>query len=182
MILSRHQAPGAFPFVLILDHLKPGFNVGKILRVANALGAREVHFVGVGPFDPSPAKGTLRQTKSRSFEHIKDSFELLRADGYEIFSMEPGAEATLGQFELPEKSAFVLGHEEFGVSFTREEFPFVRPMAVRQFGRVQSLNVSIAAGLVAYEYVRARPVPEGAKVAAVRVIPATESQEGLPLD
>jgi len=47
-----------------------------------------------------------------------------------------------------------LGHEEFGFSFTSEEFPEIKKLKIQQFGQVQSLNVSIAASLASYEYVR----------------------------
>ncbi|MDH4007534.1 MAG: hypothetical protein OEU35_05690, partial [Desulfuromonadales bacterium] len=53
-ILAR---PGAHQFVLVLDQLKAGFNVGKIFRSAEAFGAGAVHLVNIGPFDPAPAKG-----------------------------------------------------------------------------------------------------------------------------
>lgn len=156
MILSRHLGPGPFPFVLVLDHLKPGFNVGKIYRLASALGVREIHLVNVGPFDTSPARGTVKQTRTRKFERIFDSIELLKSEGYTIFALSPDGSSTLGGFELPEKSAFILGHEEYGVSFEPEDYPEVKQLRIRQYGKVQSLNVSIAAGLVAWEYVRNR--------------------------
>ena len=44
--------PGAHQFVLVLDQLKPGFNVGKIFRSAEAFGAGAVHLVDIGPFRP----------------------------------------------------------------------------------------------------------------------------------
>ncbi len=53
--------PGAHDFVVVLDHLKAGYNVPKIFRSAEAFGAREVQLIGIGPFDPSPAKGAFRQ-------------------------------------------------------------------------------------------------------------------------
>ena len=53
--------------VLVLDHLKAGFNVGKIIRSANVFGIREVHLVGIPPFDPGPTKGALRHTRTRRF-------------------------------------------------------------------------------------------------------------------
>jgi len=156
LILSRHQSPGPFPFVLVLDHLKAGYNVGKIIRAGNAFGCRELHLVGIPMFDPTPSKGSLKATKTRVFENIESSLELLTADGYEIFALAPDGRETLGQCSFPEKTAFVVGHEEFGLSFQLEKFPQVRTMKIMQFGSVQSLNVSIAAALASYEYLRQR--------------------------
>jgi tRNA G18 (ribose-2'-O)-methylase SpoU len=154
LILSRHQEPGRFPFVLVLDHLKQSFNVGKIIRSGNAFGCHEVHLVAVPTFDPTPAKGSVRHTRTRSFETFKESYEALKSEGYTIFALDPSAENELGLIQLPEKSAFVVGHEEYGFSFKDGEFPEVKKITIKQFGRVQSLNVSVAASIAAFEYTR----------------------------
>jgi tRNA G18 (ribose-2'-O)-methylase SpoU len=56
--------------------------------------------------------------------------------------------------DLPEKSAFVFGHEEFGISFEPDLFPEVKRLTIPQYGRCQSLNVSVAASIILYEYTR----------------------------
>jgi tRNA G18 (ribose-2'-O)-methylase SpoU len=152
--LSQYQPEGPFPFVLVLDQLKASFNVGKLFRTANALGCRELHLVNVETFDPNPAKGTLKQTRSRSFKTFQESHDALIEEGYTLYAMDPTAELTLGLFELPEKTAFVLGHEEYGLSFKLEDFPKVKPVRILQFGRVNSMNVAVAGALASYEYVR----------------------------
>jgi tRNA G18 (ribose-2'-O)-methylase SpoU len=156
IILSRLQPEGPFPIVLILDHMKPTFNIGKIVRTANALGVREIHLVGVPNFNPKPCKGTLRHTRTRTFESFAESARTLIGEGYKIFALDPAGEVTLGQCELPEKSAFIVGHEEFGLSFKASDFPEVRRIRIPQFGAVQSLNASIAAGATCFEYLRQR--------------------------
>jgi len=156
VIQSRFVAPGPFPYVLVLDHLKAGWNVGKILRSANALGCREVHLVNVGPFDPSPAKGALRHTRTRLFTSLPESLASLLSEGYSLYSLDPEGRGRLYETPLPAKSAFIFGHEEFGLSFTADERPEVTGLRIEQFGRVQSLNVSVAASIVAYEYLRQR--------------------------
>lgn len=156
IVLSRHHEPGPFPLVLILDHLKAGYNVGKILRSANAFGCREVHLVGIPMFDPNPAKGALKHTRTRSFATFAQSYDALRSEGYAIYGLAPHGELRLGQVNLPDKVAFVMGHEEYGLSFTPEEYPEIRWLKIQQFGIVQSLNVSIAASMACYEYIRQR--------------------------
>jgi tRNA G18 (ribose-2'-O)-methylase SpoU len=169
IILSRHQAPGAFPLVLILDGLKSGFNVPKIIRTANALGVREIHMIGIGMFDPSPAKGTLKQTRTRPFETFEQSRASLVAEGYTLFALDPRGEEALGLSPLPEKSALVLGHEEYGLSFDPSRYPDVKLLSIKQFGRVESMNVSIAAGMACFEYLRQRGFqrPEAGAVAGL---------------
>jgi tRNA G18 (ribose-2'-O)-methylase SpoU len=156
IIYSRHQPPGVFPVVLVLDHLKPTFNIGKIIRTANAFGVREIHLVGIPVFNPGPSKGTLRQTLTRSFETFIESHAWLRAEGYSIYALHPRGDGQLGQESLAERSAFVFGHEEHGLSFDPLHYPDIRTLRIAQFGQVESLNVSIAAGLASFEYLRQR--------------------------
>ncbi len=148
--------PGAHPFVIVLDGLKAGYNVGKIFRSAQAFGARAVHLVGIGPFDPAPAKGALRKVPAFFHDEIGTCFARLLDEGYTIFLLDPAGEELLPQANLPERSAFVFGHEEFGLRFDRAAFPGLRSLAIPRFGEVQSLNVSVAAAIVMYEYVRGK--------------------------
>jgi tRNA G18 (ribose-2'-O)-methylase SpoU len=146
--------PGAHEFVLVLDQLKAGFNVGKIFRSAEAFGAAAVHLVNIEPFDPSPAKGSFRKVPAVFHETFADCQADLYTQGYAFFMLEPEGATSLCTMELPRKSAFVLGHEEFGFSFEEKDYPDLRKLNIPQFGSVQSLNVSIAASVVMYEYVR----------------------------
>lgn len=148
--------PGVHQFCLVLDHLKPFFNPPKIFRSAEAFGAAAVHLVGIGTFDPSPAKGSFRKVPARFHDDFATCYEQLVEEGYTLFRLDPQAQAqdSLCRCELPEKTAFILGHEEFGFSFDPADYPAIRSLNIPQFGSVQSLNVSIAASIVMYEYVR----------------------------
>lgn len=146
--------PGVFPVILVLDHLKAGFNVAKIFRSAQAFGAHEVHLVGIGPFDPSPAKGAFKHVPARFHDEFADCHADLSARGYALFTLEPDCSETIMQAELPPKSAFILGHEEYGISFARCDYPDIRALRIPHYGPVQSLNVAVAASVVLYEYAR----------------------------
>ncbi|WP_036683039.1 TrmH family RNA methyltransferase [Pelobacter seleniigenes] len=152
-ILAR---PGHHEFVLILDQLKPGFNVPKIFRSAEAFGAAAVHLINIGPFDPAPAKGSFRKVPALFHEDFAKCHQLLSQQGYSFFQLNPAAGENLCNIPLPAKSAFILGHEEFGCSFDPASYPDIRSIAIPQFGTVQSLNVSIASSIVMYEYVSQR--------------------------
>lgn len=156
IILSKHQPPGPFPLVLILDNMKPTFNIGKIIRTANALGLREVHLVGIPIFDLRTARGALRYTRTRPFGTFAESYSALAAEGYSFFALAPQAGPTLGASPLPEKTAFIVGHEQFGLSFDPTQFPAIQKLRIPQFGQVQSLNASIAASISCFEYLRQR--------------------------
>ncbi|MGD2096644.1 MAG: TrmH family RNA methyltransferase [Desulfobacterales bacterium] len=52
------------------------------------------------------------------------------------------------------KSAFIFGNEEFGHQFDKDRYPGIKSLKIHQAGKVESLNVSIAASIVMYEYVK----------------------------
>ncbi|PLX81244.1 MAG: TrmH family RNA methyltransferase [Desulfuromonas sp.] len=150
--------PGPHDFVIVLDHLKASFNVPKILRSAQAFGAAGVQLINIGVFDPAPAKGALRKVPAKFPETFADCYDDLAARGYTLFLMVVDGEASLGQVELPKKSAFIFGHEEFGPSFDPADYPQLKTLKIAQYGEMESLNVSNAASIVMYEYVRQQGV------------------------
>lgn len=155
--------PGLHKCILVLDGLKPDFNIGKIFRSADAFGAHEIHLIGVRSFDPVPAKGSVRWVCFHTHDDFSSCYRVLSQQGYSVIVLEPGCSNQLGEYAFAKKTAFVMGHEEFGISFDRREFPAVDGLSIPQWGHVQSLNVSVAASIVLYEYVRqyGRPFSEG---------------------
>jgi tRNA G18 (ribose-2'-O)-methylase SpoU len=156
--------PGPHQFVIVMDHLKAGFNVPKIFRSAEAFGAQEIHLIDIGMFDPAPGKGSFRKVPARFLDSFDHSYRDLTERGYTLFTLEADQGESLYEARLPEKCAFVLGHEERGISFDPHDYPKIRRLTIPQFGQVESLNVSIAASIVMYEYVR----QQGDKMAAVQ--------------
>lgn len=146
--------PGVHQFILVLDHLQAGFNVPKIFRSAEAFGAYEVHLVNIEAFDPAPAKGAFRKVPAKFYDNIEDCFQHLSQRGYQLFTLEADKGTTLGEAKLPEKSAFILGNEELGMSFDTSLHPDIGCLSIPHFGTTESLNVSIAASIVMYEYTR----------------------------
>lgn len=155
--------PGLHKCILVLDGLKTDFNIGKIFRSADAFGVHEIHLIGVRFFDPDPAKGSVRWVPFHIHDDFSSCYQVLSQQGYSVIVLEPGCPDLLGECAFAKKTAFVMGHEEFGISFDRREFPNVEGLSIPQWGHVQSLNVSVAASIVMYEYVRqhGRPLLEG---------------------
>jgi tRNA G18 (ribose-2'-O)-methylase SpoU len=149
--------PGVHDFIVVLDHLKAGFNVPKIFRSAEIFGAHEVHLINIGPFDPAAAKGGFKNVPTHFFQSFDDCYRDLKERGYTLFTLEAADGESLMEAKLPTKSAFVFGHEEMGISFDRDHYPEIRCLSIPQFGEIESLNVSVAASIVMYEYVRNLP-------------------------
>ena len=154
---NRLATAGVHDFMLILDHLKAGFNVPKIFRSAESFGASAIHLINVDPFDPAPAKGSFRKVPAHFYDNFDDCYTLLQEQSYSMFSLDARADTLLGNAALPRKSAFIMGNEGMGHSFDPSRYPEIRHLAIPQFGQTESLNVSIAASIVMYEYVRQYP-------------------------
>lgn len=154
--------PGPREVAIVLDGLKPSFNIGKIFRSADAFGARKIHLVGIDFFDPAPAKGSFRYVPAVFDENFNNCHQKLKEEGYTFFFFSPHGGKQLQDKRLPVKSAFVFGHEEFGFSFDPADYPDLHPVYIPQIGRVESLNVSIAASIALYEYSRQHPGAERA--------------------
>ncbi len=145
--------PGQHKFILILDHLQAGFNVPKIFRSAEAFGAHEIHLINVDAFDPAPAKGAFRKVPAKFHDNVDDCFNQLKERGYRLFTLEADKGEVLCETKLPEKSAFILGNEDNGISFDYSSYPEIACLSIPHFGVTESLNVSIAASIVMYEYI-----------------------------
>jgi tRNA G18 (ribose-2'-O)-methylase SpoU len=155
--------PGIHDIAIVLDHLKASFNVAKIFRSAEAFGIHEIHLIDIGPFDPAPAKGAFKSVPARWFDDFSQSHADLVGRGYSLFVLEADGGTPLTEAALPEKSAFIFGHEEMGTSFDPKEYTDIQRLSIPQYGRIESLNVSVAASILMYEYIRQHggPAPEG---------------------
>lgn len=151
---NKLATPGIHDCIIVLDHLKPTFNIGKIFRSAEAFGAKEIHLVNIEFFDPAPGMGAFKWVPAIFHNTFLSCYSDLKKNKYTPFILEPGKGVNIKAFNLPKKSAFILGHEEYGLSFEPDLFPDIKRLTIPQYGRSQSLNVSVAASIMLYEYTR----------------------------
>lgn len=151
-------APGPRDVVLVLDGLKPNFNIGKIFRSGYAFGVRQIHLIGIELFDPAPAKGAFKYVPAVFEESFASCHQRLVDEGYTIFVFNPEGGTSLQETHLPGKSAFIFGHEEFGFSFQPADYPGLQNIYIPQTGSIDSLNVSVAASIGLYEYAKQYPL------------------------
>lgn len=142
---------------ILLDNLRAPYNVGSILRSAEAFHADKVLLCGITPGREN-AK-VIRTSMNASIPTIryKNSIEAICAyqkEGYAVIAIEKTSRSNnLTQFSLPKtttKHLIVFGNEEFGLSdelLCLADFTLHIPL----FGRKNSLNVSVAAGIALYQ-------------------------------
>jgi len=151
--------PGVHEFVIVLDNLKPSFNIGKIFRSAEAFGADSLCLIGTKFFDANAAKGAFKRVPTLFHQDFEECYTHLCDKGCTIYVLDPEAEKSLHSVSLPVKSAFLFGHEEFGFSFDCSDYEAIVPLKIEQVGLMESLNVSNAASIVMYEYFRQHVSP-----------------------
>lgn len=152
--------PPPMPLLLILDGVQDPHNLGACLRVADAAG---VHGVVVPRDRAAPLSATVRRAASGAAEtvpifqvvNLARALDAIKAAGIWLYGAAQESVEEIYELELNVPLAFVLGGEGEGLRrLTRERCD--RLVRIPMAGKVESLNVSVAAGVVLYEAMRQR--------------------------
>lgn len=158
-ILNVAKAKNKSNFILILDGVEDPHNFGSIIRVAECLG---VDGIIISKNRACPVTDTVAKVSAGAIEHVKiakvtninTEIERLKAQNVWVYACELGGE-DLDTANLSGNIAIVMGSEGKGVSaLTRKLCDGV--VTMQMYGKVNSLNVSVATGIVLYEAVRKR--------------------------
>ena len=95
---------------------------------------------------------------ARFHDNFRDCYDELSGRGYRFFAMDGQCEHPGHSLSLPEKSAFIVGNEGLGLCFDPADYPDVKCLAIPLIGNMESLNVSVAASIIMYEYNRQHPI------------------------
>ena len=145
--------------IVLCDGVEDVHNLGSILRVAECAGADGVVIPSVKGASVTEAvirisAGAAEHIKVAKVVSLNRAVEQLQEAGYWVYALEAGGES-IYQKDLTGKVAFIVGGEDSGVKrLTREKCDGV--LSIPLFGKVNSLNASVALGIAVYEVVRAR--------------------------
>lgn len=148
------------PFFLILDLIEDPRNFGAILRVADAAGMHGVVFqshrsAGLTSLVAKASAGALEHVHLVEMPNIKHAMEKMRRADVVLIGAEAGADRTLWDTDMRPPLALVVGSEGEGLRRTVRELCDT-VVTLPQQGAVNSLNVSVATGILAYEVLRQR--------------------------
>ncbi len=158
-ILAGAREKGEEPFILLLDGIEDPHNLGAIIRTANLAGA---HGVIIPKDRACPLTGTAAKasagaagyTPVAKTANLPRTMEALKKEGLWLVGAD-GAGDSMYSLPLEGPIGLVLGGEGKGLSrLVREKCDFLA--AIPMFGQINSLNVSVAAGVLSYEIVRRR--------------------------
>ena len=156
-VLELARSKNEPPFIFILDGVEDPHNLGSVIRVAECTGA---HGVGIPRHRAASVNETVVKVSAGAAAHvmvvkatnINDVIDELKAKGVWVYAADMDGESIYST-NLSGAVAFVIGGEGAGVKrLTKSKCDGVIALPMR--GKVNSLNASVAAGVVAYEYVR----------------------------
>ena len=159
--LSFGEGKGeAFPLILILDSIQDTHNLGAILRTAECAG---VDGVIITKYNSAPINETVVKTSAGATEHLNicmvdnlvNAIKELKENRFWIFgsSLSNAKDYNTLDFKLP--AAIILGNEEKGIrKLVAENCDFL--IKIPMLGKIQSLNVSVSAGIILFDVIRQR--------------------------
>ena len=148
------------PEIQVIAHdMRSRENVGALFRMADALGVAKLWLTGYTPFPPDEKihKTALGAEQWIPFVHevaIEKVFAQLREEGVPVFALERTPDAVaIQQFAPPPRFALLLGTETTGVPVSLLE-QVAGVLCIPQVGKKESLNVSMAAAIACWEFLR----------------------------
>lgn len=158
-MLALAEERGEDPFLVLLDNIEDPHNLGAIIRTANLAGAHGViipkrRAVGLTATVAKTSAGALNYTPVAKVTNLAKTMDDLKEKGLWFVCADMGGES-MYRLNLTGPIGLVIGNEGEGVGrLVKEKCDFVASIPMK--GQIDSLNASVAAGVLAYEIVRQR--------------------------
>ena len=158
-ILEKAREKGEAPFIFVLDNIEYPHNLGAMIRTANLAGAHGViipkrRAVGLTPTVARTSAGAINYTPVAKVTNLKQTMEQLKKEGMWFVCADMDG-TPYYQMDLKGPMGLVIGNEGEGVSrLIKETCDFVASIPMK--GDIDSLNASVAAGVLAFEIARQR--------------------------
>ena len=158
-ILKRAEEKGEPPFLILLDNIEDPHNLGAIIRTANLAGARGIiiprrRAAGLTATVAKASAGALNYTPVAKVTNLGTTIESLKERGLWFVCADMDG-TVMYDLDLKGPIGLVVGNEGEGVSrLVREKCDYIAAIPMK--GDIDSLNASVAAGVLAYEIVRQR--------------------------
>ena len=158
-MLELARKKGEDPFLILLDNIEDPHNLGAIIRTANLAGAHGViipkrRAVGLTATVAKTSAGALNYTLVAKVTNLAKTMEELKEQGLWFVCADMGGEV-MYRMNLKGPIGLVVGNEGEGVGrLVKEKCDYIASIPMK--GDIDSLNASVAAGVLAYEIVRQR--------------------------
>ena len=151
-----------FPLLLLLDSIQDPHNFGAIIRTAECAGVDGIfttikNSASVNNTVEKTSAGAISHTKICRVNNLVNTIELLKQSGYWIVGSKLGKSQNYTTIDYKQPIAIVIGNEEKGIRhLVAEKCDFLAEIPMK--GQIQSLNVSVASGVLLFEVLRSRAV------------------------
>lgn len=148
------------PLLILLDGIEDPHNMGAIIRTAECCGATAVlipkrHTAPINATVAKTSAGALESIPLVQVGNVAQTIEELKKQGFWVLGAHLEGQQTLYQADLTSPLVLVIGNEGKGLSrLTKERCDFL--VTIPMYGRINSLNASVAAAILMYEAVRQR--------------------------
>lgn len=159
-ILDRAKEREEDPFIIILDEIEDPHNLGSIIRTAELCGAHGIVIpkrrnVGVTPTVYKTSAGAVNYMKIAKVSNINNVIDELKKENVWVYGADGEAENFSYNVDFKGAVALVIGSEGRGISkLTREKCDVM--VKIPMVGKVNSLNASVAGGILMYEVLKSR--------------------------
>jgi 23S rRNA (guanosine2251-2'-O)-methyltransferase len=159
-LLARAAERGEAPLIVLLDEVEDPHNLGSVLRTADCTGVHGVivpkrRSAGLTAVVAKTSAGAVEYVPVARVANLEQTMETLKAAGLWIAGADAGAKEGFYDTNLTGPLAIVIGNEGQGLSrLVRERCDFI--LSLPMVGQINSLNASVAAGVILYEVVRQR--------------------------
>ena len=158
-VLENAKEKGEDPFIILLDEIEDPHNLGAIIRTANLAGAHGViipkrRASGLTATVARTSCGAINYTPVAKVTNLAQTIEMLKEQGMWFVCADMGG-TTMYQLNLTGPIGLVIGNEGDGVKrLVKEKCDYIASIPMK--GEIDSLNASVATGVLAYEIVRQR--------------------------
>lgn len=159
LTVEEFKEADKLPLVVVLDEVRSLHNIGAVFRTADAFLVNKIYLCGITATPPNAemhktALGAENSVDWKYFGKTEDAVEELHNEGYTVLSIEQCEGSTmLGEINLEKdkKYAIIMGNEVKGV---KQEVVNISDgcIEIPQYGTKHSLNVSVTAGIVLWEF------------------------------
>ena len=158
-IIKKAREKGHSPFVIICDKITDPHNLGSIIRTANCAGVDGIiipkrNSVGLNMIVAKTSAGAVEYTPVAKVTNIANTIDELKKEGFWIAGADMDGEP-MYKADLKGALGLVVGSEGEGISrLVKEKCDFI--VNIPMVGEINSLNASVAAGVLMYEAIRQR--------------------------
>lgn len=159
-IILRAREKGEAPFLLLLDELKDAYNLGSILRIADAAGVHGViipkhRSIGLDSLVAKASAGAIEYVPVARVTNLSQTISALKEDGFWVAGTDAEGTISYDKADLKGSLLIVIGSEGEGMNKNiKEKCDFL--LSIPMSGNVNSLNAAVAAGIVVFEAQRQR--------------------------